>query len=217
LEIMLVLATGTLLGSLHAFDADHLVAVSAFAVRRPTQRAALGFGLRWAAGHGGTIVVVGTALLALGAQLPDASGVWLEQAVGLSLVGLGVWTVRGARKLHPHGHDASAGGRPKASHGVPDSPHPGHAATAVGALHGLAGTGPMVALLPVTTLDSTWAAAAYLVTFALGTAMAMALYATFAGRVFQRAAAASHRASGALVYTAGLGSIGVGILWLVSA
>lgn len=219
MEIMFALATGFLLGSLHAFDADHVVAVSNFAVRRPTPRAALGFGVRWSAGHGGVVIVVGTALVLLGRSLPDASGMWLERVVGLSLIGLGAWTIASARKLHAHEHAHDDGTRHVHlhSHVASESHRHSHAATAVGALHGLAGTAPVVALLPIATLESVWAAGAYLLLFALGTLIAMSLYAMFAGVLVGKAASASQRLARGIAYATGAASAVIGAVWLVLA
>jgi nickel/cobalt transporter (NicO) family protein len=208
-----------MLGSLHAFDADHLAAVSAFAVRRPSPRAAAGFGARWALGHGAVVVIAGTLLVLLGRTLPEDSGAWLERLVGVSLIGLGMWTVASARNLHAHVHTHEDGTRHTHvhSHLGSDSHRHGHAATAFGALHGLAGTAPVVALLPVTTLGSVWAAGAYLGLFAVGTAAAMALYAMFAGLIVGRAAAASGRLARSLAYATGVISFVIGVVWLLHA
>ena len=111
------------------------------------------------------------------------------------------------------GHGASAGSR--------DLEHPprahehGHTVTAFGALHGLAGTAPVVALIPVTSVGSTGAGIAYLAAFGVGTALAMGLYAMFAGVIMARAAAASGRIGRVLARTAGAFTVVVGMVWLL--
>jgi ABC-type nickel/cobalt efflux system permease component RcnA len=60
--------------------------------------------VRWSVGHGGAIVLVGAGLILMGLHLPDAATHWLERLVGAVMIGLGIWTFRGARALHAHPH-----------------------------------------------------------------------------------------------------------------
>lgn len=225
-----ILATALALGALHTFEADHMAAVSAFVVRRPRVLDALGYGLRWALGHGGVILVVGAILILFRIHLPESSGVLLERIVGVSLVVLGLWVFLTARRLHAHVH---AHGRVvhthlhahrmphgKAGHeSGPDEDPPvhahGHAATAMGALHGLAGTAPAVALVPLAGMESAGPALLYLAVFGVGTALSMGLYAMFAGWAAGRAAHRSGALGRGLARVAGLGSVVVGILWIL--
>jgi nickel/cobalt transporter (NicO) family protein len=212
-------ATALLLGLLHALEPDHVAAVTAFAVRRPNRRAAVGFGLRWAAGHGGMVLLVGTGLILLGLQLPDAAGTWLERLVGVVLVGLGAWTVASARGLHAHAHTHGDGVRHVHlhSHAHGASHAHGHGATLVGALHGLAGTAPVIALLPVVALETAWVGIGYLVAFGIGTAAAMGLYALLAGAVVGGAARRSEALARRIAMGTGILTIGIGLFWIVQA
>lgn len=236
---LVLLGTAFALGAVHTFEADHMAAVSAFVVRRPRVYEALGYGLRWALGHGGVILLVGTLLVLTRLALPESSGVLLERLVGASMVVLGGWVVLTARRLHAHthrhddgtvhthlhAHDRAVadgtgnrdGGREHAVHVEPHAePHAHHhAATAMGALHGLAGTAPAVALIPLATLDSVAPAVLYLLFFGIGTALSMGLYAMFAGWITGRASDISGRIGRALARTAGFGSITVGLWWLI--
>ena len=198
---LVILGTALVLGAAHTFEADHLAAVSAFVVRRPRVFDALGYGLRWAVGHGGAILVVGSLLIVFRLHLPESAGAILERLVGLSLVLLGTWVFVGARRLHGHGD-----GEVQAHHG---------AAGAMGALHGLAGTAPAVALLPLAGMESAGPAVLYLVAFGLGTAVSMAIYAMAAGWTAGRASGRSQVLGRGLARVAGLGSMAVGLLWLV--
>jgi nickel/cobalt exporter len=217
MDLLLLFGTALLLGLAHAFEADHMAAVSAFAVGRPGPLAALLFGVRWAAGHGAVLVVVGTGLVALGLPFPEAAAHWLERVVGVALVGLGVWTVLSARTLHAHLHTHADGTAHVHlhSHLFGRGHDHGHGATLMGALHGLAGTAPALALVPLARLDSALLAAGYLLLFAVGTAVAMALYAMLAGLIAGRAAARSAAVGRALAYATGAANIAVGVLWLL--
>lgn len=231
---LVLLGTAFTLGALHTFEADHMAAVSAFVVRRPRLGESLGYGLRWAVGHGGVILVVGMVLILARLSLPESSGVLLERLVGASMIVLGGWVFLTARRLHTHPHvhadgtvhshlhahpanESEAHGPPP--HGVaPDAGEPPahhHAATAMGALHGLAGTAPAVALIPLAGMDSATPAFLYLLMFGVGTALSMGLYAMFAGWIAGRAAYASGRVGRGLARLAGVGSMAVGLWWLI--
>jgi hypothetical protein len=85
----------------------------------------------------------------------------------------------------------------------------------MGALHGLAGTGAAVALLPVAATDGPAPTLLYLLAFGLGTGACMGLYALSAGWLAGRAAHRSGALGRTLARLAGLGSAAVGVLWLV--
>jgi ABC-type nickel/cobalt efflux system permease component RcnA len=216
MALLVPYVTALVLGSLHALEPDHMAAVTSFAVRRPGVRNAVRYGLRWALGHGGAIVVLGGALLAAGVHVPAGATHWLERLIGVVLVGLGGWTVLHARALHTHVH-VHGDGTVHAhvhSHAWKATHDHAHAASSVGVLHGLAGTGAAVALVPVVGLEARIAGVGYLVVFAAGTAVAMTLYGVLAGAVAERAAAVSARATRALTRAAGLGTILIGCAWL---
>ena len=216
MPIILTYATALLLGSLHALETDHMAAVTSFAARRPGLRQSVRFGVSWAMGHGGAILLIGTMLLVLGIQLPASAAGALERVVGAMMIGLGIWTVRGATTLHAHvhSHDGHAHAHVH-SHAITRSHDHRHAATAVGMLHGLAGTGAAVALIPVATSTSTLAAILFLLVFALGTVAGMAVYGLLAGFVLGRTAERSVRMARALARFTGLITIAVGIWWLL--
>lgn len=217
MPLFLSYATALFLGSLHALEADHMAAVTSFAVRKPGVRDAMRFGIRWSAGHGGAIVVLGGMLLLLGVNVPDSASHLLERLVGVVMIGLGVWTVRGARALHAHPHshaDGTVHGHLH-SHAVHRSHEHGHAVTAVGLLHGLAGSGSAVALIPVVGFDSPVNGILYLLVFALGTVGAMALYGMLAGMIVGRTAHSSVRLARLLVRATGSFTILIGFVWLL--
>ena len=82
------------LGLAHAFEPDHMAAVSTFVAGRPSPRAAALFGFKWAIGHSLSLLVFGTVLYLLKRAVNQpalfASG-GLDRFVGLVLLALGVW------------------------------------------------------------------------------------------------------------------------------
>ena len=84
------------LGLAHAFEPDHMAAVSTFVAGRPSPREAALFGFKWAIGHSLSLLFFGTVLylLKLAVHQPAlfASGA-LDRFVGLVLLFLGLWMI----------------------------------------------------------------------------------------------------------------------------
>jgi len=195
--LLLPIVTAFALGAVHAFDPDHVAAVTAFVSRRPRPREAVGFGVRWGVGHSAAILAAGVFLIALGVRIPPALDSALELLVGLILIGLGVWLLRELRRS-----DRLPGG-------------PARAGTVwVGVVHGLAGTAALLALLPVTLIASPLHSAAYLASFGVGTIMAMAAYGLAAGWLFRRAGRVHPRWTTGIRAGAAVASLVIGGLWI---
>jgi nickel/cobalt exporter len=210
---LLPLVTALVAGFAHALEPDHVAAVTTFVSRRPRPLEAVGFGVRWGVGHSASLLVVGLALVALNLRLPDALARGLEFGVGGMLLALGVWLLWSV--LHERAHRLAAAGGGDAVHAHGHGHR--HGTLWVGMAHGLAGTAPLVALLPAATARSGWTAAAYLLLFGVGTTIAMAAYATAAGLVFHRAARRAPALGGALRALTALGSATLGVVWMVGA
>lgn len=222
-----LLASALVVGFVHALEPDHVAAVTAFVSRDPRPGTGARHGIRWGVGHALAVLLAGGAVVALELRVPEGASSVLEAAVGAALVGLGVWALRGAREIHLH-RRAGDGDRPARVHAHPGGcgegghPHPpgegsGHAATVVGALHGLAGTAPAAALASVTFTESRLAGGGYLLLFGLGTVAGMAVYAFVAGLLYRRAGRASAGLLRGLVGVTGVAGLGVGLLWIARA
>lgn len=170
------------LGLVHALDADHVMALSLFATRGRGAADGVKAGLRWSLGHGLVLFAVGLALVAFGCSLPGSVAALADRLVGLVMIGLGLFVFRElARRrahLHFHAHDGIAphahwhGHEHEARRDASTDHQHEHGALFVGALHGLAGSAPVLALLPVAH-RSPRLAVAYLVLFGFGVAVAM--------------------------------------------
>ena len=215
---LLPLLTALVAGFAHALEPDHMAAVTTFVSRRPRPLEAVGFGVRWGVGHSASILVVGVALVALNVRVPAGLTRGLEFGVGGMLLALGLWLLWSV--LHERAHRL-AGAHPAASES-PDAAT-GHAhghrhgTLWVGMAHGLAGTAPLVALLPAATTRSGWMAAGYLLFFGVGTTLAMGLYAIAAGLVFDRAGSRVPALGGTLRALTAVGSAALGVVWMVGA
>lgn len=210
---VLLLLTAVALGAAHAVAPDHLAAVGVFVSRSHSTREALTHGARWGLGHALTLTCAGLAVLFVASAWPLTLSLRAEWVVGVVLVALGVRTVWQATRgvFHPSAPNAmhvhtSAGSRAHQ-----------HPLVGIGMLHGLAGSGAMAAIVPLSAGQHPWQAALWLTLFGVGTIVAMALIAGAAGwslRVASRQAAHLMRRVAIL---AGAASIVVGVLWLVRA
>lgn len=216
MNLELPYVTALILGSLHAFEADHLAAVTSFAVQKPQPRAAVRFGFQWALGHGTAILAAGMVLVFLGLRIPPAAAGALDRVVGVALIGLGIWTVWATRRLHAHEHVHDGAVHVHLHSHITDQGHDhGHAPTLMGLVHGLAGAAPAVALVPLAMFDSAWGGLSYLLIFAAGTAASMSVYAMCAGFLAGRATRFAEWVGRAVGQFTGLGTIAIGIIWLI--
>ena len=212
---LLPLLTALVAGFAHALEPDHMAAVTTFVSRRPRPLQAVGFGLRWGVGHSASILVVGVALVALNLRVPDGLTRGLEFGVGGMLLALGLWLLWSV--LHERAHRLAGGHAATPDDAAAHAHGHRHGTLWVGMAHGLAGTAPLVALLPAATTRSGWTAAAYLLFFGVGTTLAMGLYAAAAGLVFHRAGARTPTLGGALRALTAVGSATLGVVWMMGA
>jgi len=214
------------LGAAHALEVDHMVAVTAFIGSRPKIGPAVSFGIRWGLGHAVVVLVAGSLLVLTGVSLPDGVMGWAELGVGVMLIAVGFWAHRATRRLHVHTPNDHGGHGHLHTHSTRQHPHDHshvdpikhhrHLSTLVGAIHGLAGTAPVVALIPVTLMPNTWAALGYLASFGIGTVVAMGFYSLLAAVAAAKAASSLKVARLVAGLTAGA-SIAVGIWWITRA
>jgi len=221
---MLASAGGILLGVLvglrHAFEPDHLTAVSTLVAEAAGGRRGTVLGVIWGVGHTAALVIVGTLLLATGAALPERTTAAFELAVALMLIVLGarsLWIgardgARGSVHRHHHGGGAHAHAGPD-EHlhlaGRPFALRP----LIVGLVHGLAGSGAITAIV-FAELPDLPSRLIYIVLFGLGSILGMAAASGAVGASLQRAAPTSRRRR-AFAVASGVLSIGLGIAWAI--
>ncbi len=152
--LLSLLALGFAFGVRHAFDADHVVAVTAIVSRHRSARRAAAVGVLWGIGHTATIVAVGGAIILFSVVIPPRVGLGMEFSVAVMLIGLGLWNL----VVRPRAADAPSASRP----------------VLVGMVHGLAGSAA-VALLVVGAVNQPGWAVAYLAVFGGGTVLGMLL------------------------------------------
>jgi ABC-type nickel/cobalt efflux system permease component RcnA len=215
-----VAGIGLLLGLRHAFEPDHLAAVSTLATRpSPRLWSAARLGLVWGLGHTATVGIVVLFIIVLGIQVPARFWPAAELLVAALLVVLGAVVIsryiRGRWHMHAHTHPSGphlhlhshshATGHEHA-HGTVDA----RRSLGFGIAHGLAGSGAIAALL-VAAAPDTVSRIAYFAAFGIGTILGMlgvsltlSLVVRAASSKSERWATALHVGAAALSVVAGI-------------
>jgi hypothetical protein len=217
-ELMTSSGLGSLLGMRHALEPDHLAAVSTLVTSERNSSRAAFLGICWGLGHTLSLILVGTILVVLRAEMPARIADGFEFCVALMLIGLGLRAMyvaalqgpAGPAHVHHHGHTVHV------HEGVSAHIHIGTWTLArrpllVGAVHGLAGSGALTALV-LATLPSTAARLTYMLVFGLGSTLGMAALSGLVGWPLARAG--RHRGlARALSLAVGGVSIVLGFAW----
>lgn len=219
LGLLSIVGVGVLVGFRHAFEPDHLAAVTTLAARDRGLGHAARLGVAWGVGHTASVALVAIALIALGVHVPEAFFRTAEFGVAALLVLLGVTTLlaearRHRRALgasHAHAHTAHA------AHSHDPSIRSVARSLWFGVAHGLAGSGAVVVFLVAAA--STWQAQfGYLLAFGVGTVAGMSTVSFVTGAVSGLAAERSATLARHIRVGAALASSLVGILlgWSVA-
>ena len=172
---------GLLLGIKHAFEADHLIAVSTIvSEQKKPSRAAL-IGTYWGIGHTTTLFIVGLVALLLKISIPERISLILELLVGIMLIILGIRAVF-KRTLsyhsHVHHHEGMEHTHVHSSHS-----HRHSRSFVIGAIHGLAGSGALM-ILVLSTIRSLFEGVLYILLFGLGSVISMSILSFIIGLPF---------------------------------
>ncbi len=184
-----ILFLGFFIGMQHAFEADHLAAVSVLVSRRRSLGEMTRHGAIWGLGHTLALLVLSGIVMFAPWPRPEATGPVLELVVGLMLIALGArLLVRLGRNrvhihvhrhadgevhLHAHSHRDDDAPHPKSTH---DHAHPipGWRTLVVGLAHGAAGSVALTVYVAA-SLESALAGIVYVFLFGLGSILGMTL------------------------------------------
>ena len=241
-ELLPILFLGFGLGAMHALDADHVMALLVLNNQKTRLRRIASCSAYWAIGHGGVLLFCGVLLFVFGVLIPEPLQWLAEFSVGLMLLGLGLaclWQLRKATlKIHTHGdiqhihwhtdgHDqettplTSSLTKPLMTQKTPaftyHSLQEKHKPLMVGMLHGLAGSAPVLALIPALNQGHMLLAVIYLLLFSVGMMLSMmivgigfAYFQQYLHTQFQSTLQWSR-------YILALLSIGLGAFWMFQA
>jgi len=223
--MLTLLSLGFLIGIAHAFEADHLAAVSSLVSGKSNRRQILRHGMIWGLGHWLTLLLVAGPVLLLGRTLPDQLAVELELLVGVMLLGLGVHVLYrlnrdrvhfhrhshqdGTTHLHLHSHAGEPARHEPLAH---KHAHPDRASLkvlAVGVMHGLAGSAALV-LVAAASLQSALAGFGYILLFGLGSVLGMGLVSALIALPLSYTARHLTRANTMLQIVIGVLTLGIG-------
>jgi hypothetical protein len=154
MQPLIPLLFAAVMGMGHAFEPDHLLAVSTLVARHDHLRSALKNGLFWGLGHTTMLVIFGGLIIFSKATFLQSG--YFEAVVGVMLIGLGI-----SRMLDKNSYQQVQLAKQRA----------GFAYT-VGLVHGLAGSGALV-LLAMSAIPRPAGAIAYILVFGLGSVLGM--------------------------------------------
>jgi len=202
---------GSLLGVRHALEPDHLAAVATLMTGERSSAKAAWLGACWGLGHTLTLLTAGAILVVLRVEMPVFASEVFEFGVILMLVGFGVRAIyQGAyggpaAPAHSHANRRTSEPVPIRRRTLARRP------LVVGAVHGLAGSGALTALV-VATLPSTLTRLSYLALFGIGSTVGMAVLSGLLGWPLARVG--GHRATArSLSFAVGCVSTVLGLFW----
>ena len=231
---LLGMSLGLVAGVRHAFEPDHVAAVTTISAGEKRLSRTIGFATSWGLGHGVMLVGAGGLMFALHAAMSDRIGDLLELLVALALMALGLRALLIAKRAgasgpvtshaHGHAHGLAQGHADGLEHHAETHAHRGPTAHLhigrvtfarlpfiVGLVHGLSGSGALTALA-VSRLYSLGQGLAFMTLYASGAVLGMSLLAGLAGVPLARLSRRPAVARG-LVAASGLLSLGVGLAW----
>ncbi|MDR1918960.1 MAG: hypothetical protein LBQ65_04855 [Tannerellaceae bacterium] len=182
LPLLILLLYALYEGLLHAFEADHILAVTNIVSQRSKIFPALKDGVFWGLGHTSTIFLIGIIMILFKVGIPDRSFSYFEAAVGLMLILVASYRLylflRDNRILvHTHPHEHEGVNRQPHIHLSPKGENNLHKTSyGIGIVHGLAGSGALVVLV-MTQIETVWNSLLYLLIFGIGSIAGMTLVA----------------------------------------
>lgn len=225
--IVATMLLGFVLGFKHALDADHLIAVSTIVGKHRSILHSSLVGTFWGLGHTASLLVAGTVVLLLRVSIPPRTALWMEMAVAVMLVYLGILTIRQALrtlreaplKLHSHVH--THGNEIVHSHmhlhaGQETHEHKhllhsfGIKPFLIGTVHGMAGSAALM-LLVLTTIPTLGVGLLYIAVFGIGSVGGMLVMSALISVPFLATAKYFSSANGAVRMAAGLLSVVFGL------
>ena len=188
---------GLAVGIEHAFEPDHVAAVSTQISKIKSQKTKAKdilkntltkttiLGSLWGAGHTTTLVMVGFLAYVLAINIQPRIFAALELGVGMMLIFLGIAVIlnrnRFFRAKHRHPHQHKDGTIHFDEHDHRDSDHShGHKSYLIGLVHGLAGSGSLV-VLAATTLENPALMLGFILVFGIGSIVGMSVVSSIMG------------------------------------
>ena len=219
-----ILISAVLASMLHVISGpDHLAAVTPLAIS--SQKKGWLVGLVWGFGHLIGMLLIGVLFLLFKKVIPvEAISSYSEQLVAVVLIVVGLWAfyrIFNEKKKHTQPHTHSDG---RVHIHTYESERHSHqqkikenvlSSLSIGFLHGLAGVAHFIILLPVLAFETKFEGMQYILGFAIGTVLAMTVYALLLGNIAQYSKNANHPLFfKGIRFAGGLFAIVIGFYWL---
>lgn len=165
----LIIMAGLMIGLIHAFEPDHISAISTQLLiknKNGSKKLALKQlsivsslrGAVWGMGHTSSIILVGLIIAGLSLNIHNDFFVGAELIVGFMLIVLGILTISNKKifkqkHIHPHNHSEGISHTHFHNHKQDHSQNHSHKAFLIGTIHGIAGSGSLVALTASTMVN----------------------------------------------------------------
>ena len=165
----LIIMAGLMIGLIHAFEPDHISAISTQLLiknKNGSKKLALKQlsivsslkGAVWGMGHTSSIILVGLIIAGLSLNIHNDFFVGAELIVGVMLIVLGILTISNKKifkqkHIHPHNHSEEISHTHFHNHDQNHSQNHSHKAFLIGGIHGIAGSGSLVALTASTMVN----------------------------------------------------------------
>lgn len=183
-----ILLLGFLIGMQHAFEADHVAAVSSMVSSGSSVSRAVGHGLAWGLGHSLILGAFTGLMIGFGLSVSEEWSAIFELGVGLMLVVLGarvllrLWREGGAWRAHSHSDGSShihfvTDKSEHTEQGPAEHEHRQKlplGTISIGMVHGLAGSGSIL-MMSAVGLDTPSDAILYVLLFGIGSMIGMGI------------------------------------------
>ena len=183
LPLIIFLLYALYAGLIHAFEADHILAVTNIVSQRTNLLSAVKDGIFWGLGHTSTIFLVGVIMIVFKVNIPAGAFSYFEAAVGVMLILVASYRLyiflrdeQTFISFHRHQHEHAGENKHLHTHIHLKGKNLHKASYGIGIVHGLAGSGTLVVLI-MTQIESIADSILYLVIFGLGTMVGMTLVA----------------------------------------
>jgi len=196
---LLIIMAGLMIGLIHAFEPDHLSAVSTQLLQNKNTTSGskkigvlsltISSSLRgafWGMGHTSSIMLIGILIAGLSLNIPDNFFVSAEVVVGFMLILLAIFTFANKsifKQKHIHPHEHSNGISHTHFHTHSENHKHGHKAYLIGCVHGIAGSGGLVALM-ASTMNGFDMMIYFLILFGIGSIIGMTVASGILGLPF---------------------------------
>jgi len=188
-----------MIGLIHAFEPDHISAVSTQLLvknKNSSKKIALKEvsiisslrGAIWGIGHTSSIILIGLIIAGLSLNIHSNFFVGAELIVGFMLIVLGILTISNKKifkqkHIHPHSHSKGISHTHFHNHEQEHNQNHSHKAFLIGSIHGIAGSGSLVALT-ASTMVNFETMIYFLILFGIGSTLGMIIVSGIIGIPF---------------------------------